>query len=368
MNRRVSVWGFSLGLVMAACSGRVDVGIEPGDGGSDGVGGVAGSGVLPGKAGSAPAAGSAATGPTNDGTPNTCSFFPLQATDARPLLPSADVLARIFQFLENDPTIPAGTLPDEPTPAWAADRANAILDEHEASGTPAPGLARFLEHWLGVIPDELEAPSIWGLKLVASDATLSTLLAEPTGQPHRFGILNEAEILAARPGITVRGSLVSGSVLCLPIPRQQPSHTALPADDGTTTRRERLALSIASPACAACHALADPGGYSLEHFDELGDYRELDNGRPVDASGTLNNPPIGFKDYADLAPQLATSCEVAHCFSTLLGREAFGAELWSDPGPLSEAEVNRIARDFVASGYSIRALVGAIVRSPSFLR
>jgi len=370
MNRQVSVWAFSLGLVLAACSGRVDVGVEPGDGGSDGVGGVAGSGVLQGNAGSAPAAGSAPTGPANDGTPNPCSFFPLQATDARPLLSSANVLARIFQFLEDDLTIPTGALPDEPTPAWAAARAEAILDEHQASGTPAPGLTRFLEHWLGVMPDELEAPSTWALKLVAPDATLSTLLAEPTGEPHRFGILNEAEVLTLRPGITERGSLINGRVLCQTIPAPPPSqlHSELPVDDGTATRRERLALSIASPVCAACHALADPSGYSLEHFDEMGDYRELDNGKAVDASGTLTNPPISFQDYADLAPQLASSCEAAHCFSTLLGRDALGAPLFADLGDLSEADVNRIARDFVASGYSIRALVDAIVGSPSFRR
>ena len=369
MSRHVSVWALSLGLVMAACSGRVDVGVEPGASGSSAGGGVDGSNTTAG-AGSAPVAGTGAVGATDDGTPNRCSFFPLETSDPPPRLSSADALARIYQFLENDPTIPNVALPNEPTPAWAAARANDILDEHEASGTPAPGLARFLEHWLSVMPDELEAPAVWALKLVASDATLSTLLAEPTGQPHRFGILNEAEVLAARPGITVRGGLISGSVLCQPVPAPPPEF-AHPIDlgpsDTTTTRRQRLERSIANPSCAGCHSLADASGYSLEHFDEAGDYRDLDNGQPVDATGTLNSPPISFEDYADLGPQLATSCEAAHCLSTLLGRDAFGADFWAGQGPLSEAEVNAIARDFVASGYSIRALVDAIVGSPSFL-
>jgi hypothetical protein len=122
------------------------------------------------------------------------------------------------------------------------------------------------------------------------------------------------------------------------------------------------------PACAGCHRLADGAGYSLEHFDEAGDYRQLDNGKPIDTSGTMQSPSLAFQDYADLASQLATSCEAASCLSELVGREAFGADHWGEPAPLSEAERSRIARDFVASGYSIRALVDSIVRSPSFLR
>lgn len=80
------------------------------------------------------------------------------------------------------------------------------------------------------------------------------------------------------------------------------------------TRRDQHEQFMTQPACAACHRLIDPLGYSLEHFDVAGDYRDLDNGIEVDASGEYSNASgisYRFTDTTDLAPQLAVSCEVA---------------------------------------------------------
>jgi len=42
-----------------------------------------------------------------------------------------------------------------------------------------------------------------------------------------------------------------------------------------------------NPACAGCHALMDPIGFSLENFDAVGLWRTNDGGFPIDASGQL---------------------------------------------------------------------------------
>jgi hypothetical protein len=54
-----------------------------------------------------------------------------------------------------------------------------------------------------------------------------------------------------------------------------------------TSVRQRLEQHRASPTCAACHAVMDPVGFSLENFDLIGEYRNEDGGIPVNATGKL---------------------------------------------------------------------------------
>ena len=102
----------------------------------------------------------------------------------------------------------------------------------------------------------------------------------------------------------------------------------------------------------------------------MGSYRDLDNGKPVDSSGTLLNPPmLTFTSYDDLAPRLATSCPVAQCFATSVMDDAFRAFAFGRSGPyFTLEEGNHVANAFADSNFSIRELVKAIVGTPSFLR
>lgn len=374
--RLVSALG--VGLSLLACSGRVGVGFEPiEDEGTAGAGDVSGAGTgatasggssgVTGQAGASTSAGGPGTG-----TGGVCNFSPGGVgDDTRPLLSSADVLARIYLFLDNDPTIPAGALPPEPTASWAAARAKAILDGHAAAGTPAPGLERFLSKWLAIHSDvatiDLQSPGRFALKLVEPDATLTTLLAEPGEEPHRLGILTDPEFLSAYSSIARRGVWMSANLLCRQVPPPPPD-LAFSVEEGEGTHRQKYEAVVSQAVCTGCHRIMDPPGFSLEHFDGAGNYRELDNGLPVDASSSMSEPAMSFDDYSELAPQLATSCEVAQCFTRLVATDAFGQALHETQSPLSEAELNRAAESFASGGYSIRVLVDSIVRSPSFLR
>jgi len=42
-----------------------------------------------------------------------------------------------------------------------------------------------------------------------------------------------------------------------------------------------------NPACAGCHKMMDPIGFSLENFDALGTWRTNDSGFRIDPSGTM---------------------------------------------------------------------------------
>ena len=50
--------------------------------------------------------------------------------------------------------------------------------------------------------------------------------------------------------------------------------------------RQQLEMHRTNPQCAACHALFDPLGLALEHFDPIGQYRDTENGLAIDATGS----------------------------------------------------------------------------------
>jgi len=43
----------------------------------------------------------------------------------------------------------------------------------------------------------------------------------------------------------------------------------------------------ANPVCAGCHKIMDPIGLALENFDGVGEWRTMDSGFNIDASGQL---------------------------------------------------------------------------------
>lgn len=83
------------------------------------------------------------------------------------------------------------------------------------------------------------------------------------------------------------------------------------------TTRERVALQTKPEACQSCHAMINPLGFTLEHFDAVGRFRKDENGKPVDASGTYrtrNGDLLKFNGVNDLAKFLADSPETHSAF------------------------------------------------------
>ncbi len=96
----------------------------------------------------------------------------------------------------------------------------------------------------------------------------------------------------------------------------------------------------------------------------------MDNGQAVDSAGTvtLPTPMLTFTSIDDLAPQLATSCLVARCFSRSVMIDAYAVPPATATLPFNDQEVDQVATAFANSNFAIRELVKAIVSSPSFLR
>ena len=162
--------------------------------------------------------------------------------------------------------------------------------------------------------------------------TLVTLPAEQG----RAGILTQAGFLSVQghPDQTspvLRGKFVRSMLLCDPPDAPPPDvNVSVPSIDQGGTARERFSAHLtAGNTCTGCHLEMDPIGLTFEHFDAIGQFRETDNGRPIDVSGEIfavTDPTLegAFVGVQALAEKLAGSDQVRDCVATQWFRFAAG--------------------------------------------
>lgn len=361
------------GLMLVACSARYEVGgmdenPAGAPGGSSGVDTGLGSPV----AGTGSSVGLGGTMNADPGQPVSAPCAPsaelgeLPGPYAEPEL----VWSRISHAVWADRVDPPTPLPSRTTSAWATAIADRALDDAVASGDGIPGADNFVRLWLE-LDQEATLLVPWGKALATDARSLDVLLRTPLGEPNRRGIFAEPSWLAAEPSIPGRGYLMARALFAYLVPSPPPDSPQLEPMPGTT-RRQALVQSMENPACAGCHRLIDPLGFSLEHFDELGDYRALDAGQQVDASGTYqlpwSNKTMTFRDFDDLAQQVKDGCDA----NAGLASEFLRLELLAERGleasyPAHELSVQRVQREFLSGNRSYRSLVKAYARSPAVL-
>jgi hypothetical protein len=127
--------------------------------------------------------------------------------------------------------------------------------------------------------------------------------------------------------------------------------------------RERLAAHRSNAACASCHRTIDPVGFSLENFDAVGHWRELEvEDQPVDASGALP----GGKEFRGIdgleaallrRPELFVATLTENLLTFALGR---GVESFDAPA------IRKIVSEAANNEYRFSALVLGIVKSVPF--
>jgi hypothetical protein len=152
----------------------------------------------------------------------------------------------------------------------------------------------------------------------------------------RPGVLTRSGFLAAHAALDSSGPIARGvfllqAIMCLPPPPppfNPPSPPAAndPAVKALTTR-QRFDQHASDPVCASCHTRIDGIGFGFEEFDGIGGYRVVENGHPVDSSGTV----IGtgeidgdFRGAAELTARLAGSRLLAACFAKQAYRFVMG--------------------------------------------
>jgi hypothetical protein len=204
------------------------------------------------------------------------------------------------------------------------------------------------------------APGSAALQLVQVDGT------------HRAGILTQAGLMAGLAGPVndspvKRGVLVLNSLLCqTPPPPPAGVNTNVPGFDpnAPSTTRSRLETQHALGSCAGCHTRIDGIGFAFDHYDAIGQWRDQENGLPVDASAVLSGTDVDgtFDGAVALGTRLAGSAQVAGCISYHWLRYGLGL----DTTQINVAAAQSIAGTFMAQGGSFTELLVAVATSQTF--
>jgi len=186
----------------------------------------------------------------------------------------------------------------------------------------------------------------------------------------RRGLLGQGSFLlvtsyATRTSPVLRGKWILENVLGTPVPPPPPNVPALKENapgEKPLTVRARLEEHRKNPACAVCHRIMDPVGFAFENFDAVGQWRDVDAGNPIDASGVLVDGskvdgPVALRDAILKRPQTFAATMTEKMLTYALGR---GLEYYDMP------TVRGIVREMAQNDYHFSSLVLGIVKSAPF--
>jgi len=130
------------------------------------------------------------------------------------------------------------------------------------------------------------------------------------------------------------------------------------------TLRQQLEQHRADPVCASCHTRMDPLGFSLENYDAIGRWRDVDtvaeapiNANTVLPNGRTVNGPTQLRDGLFRDPAQFPQALTAKLMMYAVGREL---EYFDMP------QVRTIVRRAAKDNYRLSAIVSGIVTSDAF--
>jgi len=215
-----------------------------------------------------------------------------------------------------------------------------------------------------------ELASFYGLTPPANDFDMVNVADSGRG-----GVLGLGAVLASHAhqnesSPIKRGLFVRDRLLCQTLPSPPASlDTTPPGLDPTLTTRARFARHTADPTCTGCHKFIDSVGFGLENFDGVGQRRDVENGMPVDTSGSIvgvesldDKEVHTFSGNRELAAVLRDSDSAKACLAMQYYRFGRGyEERASDACSLSA-----LRSKFEAGGLTVRDLLSNLPLLKSF--
>ncbi len=187
----------------------------------------------------------------------------------------------------------------------------------------------------------------------------------------RGGLTGMGAILSAtaypqRTSPVLRGKWVLEQLLGSPPPPPPPNVGQLPEDDrdlkGEVTLRKRLEAHRDKAACIGCHARMDPLGFGLENFNAVGQWRDNENGKPLDVGGVM---PDG-RAFASPAEMRKVLMQEKDKFCRTLCSRLLGYALGRGLEISDQPTLLRLEDTLRKSDYRAEALILAVVQSFPF--
>lgn len=134
-------------------------------------------------------------------------------------------------------------------------------------------------------------------------------------------------------------------------------------DDPNKTARERFSAHSQSPSCSGCHRLLDPVGFALENYDPIGQWRDQEQGLPIDASGTVPGLGAPVTGPVDLVKQIAASEQAQNCFAQHWFEFGYGKS-FAAGDTCARATLSEL---FAKSGGNVKQLLVDLTQTDAFL-
>lgn len=143
------------------------------------------------------------------------------------------------------------------------------------------------------------------------------------------------------------------------VPPPQAVAPVAPESQPGLTTRERVALQTSPPACQRCHVLINGLGFCLENFDAAGRFRQQEQGKPIDSTGSFTTDSgerVDIQDACNLAAALADTQEVQRAFVVRLFEHFCNQPI----AAYGEDTADRLVNYFRENNYNMRALLAEI--------
>jgi hypothetical protein len=131
------------------------------------------------------------------------------------------------------------------------------------------------------------------------------------------------------------------------------------------TNRERVENLTGPGTCgASCHGtVINPLGYAFEHYGAAGEWRDVDNGFPIDSSASFSfdGETKSYTNAVELSDFVAASKSAHKCFAKSWIEFTMGRDLVSEDVGLTE-----LIGDESHAGASVREMLRALLVSDAF--
>jgi len=195
------------------------------------------------------------------------------------------------------------------------------------------------------------------------------------GTGRDLGVLGQGGVLAAASQSTfaspvLRGRMLRMRMLCDSVPSPPPGVPQADSSNANETLREIFAGHITNSACSQCHSLMDPLGYTMGDYDTLGRLRpsDLENGKPVDTTGTLNvasgdpGQAAQFTGLGQLIQNFATNPQAQTCMTRHWAMYAYGSISWQQDA----CTYNAAATQAQQNNFNLQQTLLGLTQVPSF--